>query len=75
MPKTREKFATQMDIELLAELRALAKAQGRQIQSVVEEAVEQYMHEHDGTKMRPAVKRAYERSIERFDPLYEKLAK
>ncbi len=75
MPNNREKFATQMDKELLAELRALAKSQGRQIQSVVEEAVEQYVHEHDGARMRPAVKRAYERSIERFDPLYEKLAK
>ncbi len=75
MSDKREKFATQMDKDLLAELRALAKAQGRQIQSVVEEAVEQYVHEHDGVRMRPAVKRAYERSIERFDPLYEKLAK
>ena len=75
MSDKREKFATQMDKDLLAQLRALAKSQGRQIQSVVEEAVEQYVQEYDGTKMRPAVRRAYERSIERFDSLYEKLAK
>lgn len=75
MSGNREKFATQVDKDLLAELKALAKSQGRQIQSVVEEAVEAYVHEHAGVKMRPAVKRAYERSIERFDPLYKELAK
>ncbi|MGN6422762.1 MAG: hypothetical protein ACTHLA_05575 [Asticcacaulis sp.] len=36
---SREKFATQMDSAMLADLRALAKTEGRQLQSLVEEAV------------------------------------
>ena len=74
MTKNREKFSTQMDKDLLAELKALAKSEGRQIQSIVEEAVEAYVHEASGANMRPAVRLAYEQSIKRFSPLYEKLA-
>ena len=37
--QSREKFATQMDSALLADLRALAKSEGRQLQSLIEEAV------------------------------------
>ncbi len=75
MPNNREKFATQMDKELLAELRALAKAQGRQIQSVVEEAVEQYVHEHDPTKPNPKVMAAAQECMERYSKTLEYLAK
>jgi len=75
MTKKREKFSTQMDKDLLAELKNLAQSQGRQIQFVVEEAVEQYVDEQKSYKMHPAIKKAYAKSIKRFDPLYEKLAK
>lgn len=36
----REKFATRADRDLLAEIRKIAKAEGRQLQSIVEEALE-----------------------------------
>ena len=75
MTKKREKFSTQMDSELLKELKSLAKSEGRQIQSIVEEAVEEYVAETKGYKMHPAIKKAYAKSIKRFDSLYEKLAK
>ena len=75
MTKKREKFSTQMDSVLLKELKYLAKSEGRHIQSIVEEAVKEYVAESKGYKMHPAIKKAYEKSIERFDPLYEKLAK
>ena len=75
MTKKRVKFSTQMDSELLKELKYLAHSEGRQIQAVLEEAVEQYVAEPKGYKMHPVIKKAYARSIERFDPLYEKLAK
>ena len=39
MPQTREKFATQVDGALLADLRGLAKQEGRPIQALVEEAI------------------------------------
>ncbi|MCF6220564.1 MAG: ribbon-helix-helix domain-containing protein [Robiginitomaculum sp.] len=75
MTKKREKFSTQMDSDLLKELKYLAKSEGRQIQSIVEEAVEEYVAGNNGYKMHPALKKAYGRSIDRFDTLYEKLAK
>jgi len=34
-----ERFATQVDAELLAELRSLARDEGRQIQALVDEAL------------------------------------
>ena len=51
----RQKFATQMDAELLRQLRAYAKAEGRQIQSVLEEAVTKLLKDRQGYQMRPDV--------------------
>jgi len=39
MPRTREKFATQVNSEILSSLRSLARTQGRQIQALVDEAL------------------------------------
>ncbi|PHS42062.1 MAG: hypothetical protein COA91_01505 [Robiginitomaculum sp.] len=75
MTKKREKFSTQMDKDLLAELKNLANSQGRQIQSVVEEAVEAYVHEHSDARPNPKVMAAAAECIERYGPLLEKLAK
>ena len=74
MPATRMKFATQMDQELLAELRTLAKSEGRQIQAVVEEAVFKLLEERRQGTLQPEVLRAYRQSHARFRTLYEKLA-
>ncbi len=74
MSVAREKFSTQMDKKLLAALKAKARSQGRHIQSVLEEAVENYIAQGDGAKMRPAVEKAYAQSLKRFDGLYKKLA-
>lgn len=70
----RKKFATQMDAELLARLRAYAKSEGRQIQSVLEDAVEMLLKEKQGYVMRPDVRAAYEESLDQFDGLYKRLA-
>ncbi len=75
MSDNREKFATQMDKKLLAELRALAKSQGRQIQSVVEEAVEQYVHERDPARPNPKVMAAAQECMEKYAKTLEYLAK
>jgi len=48
----REKFSTQMDAKLLADLRRVAKDEGRQLQSLFEEAVQSLLSERD--KMRPS---------------------
>ena len=43
MSTVREKFATQIDSELLESVRSLAKAEGRQIQAVVEDALREHL--------------------------------
>ena len=48
----RKKFSTQMDAKLLADLRRVAKDEGRQLQSLFEEAVETLLSERD--KLRPS---------------------
>ena len=74
MPQTREKFATQLDSALVADLRVLAKQEGRQIQALVEEAVVGLLEERRQGKARPHVMAAYQKSHARFAQLYWKLA-
>jgi len=71
----RQKFATQMDADLLRRLRQYAKSEGRQIQSVLEEAVIKLLKDRQGYQMRPDVKSAYQESLDRYSDLYEALAK
>lgn len=71
----RQKFATQMDANLLRQLREYAKSEGRQIQSVLEEAVQKLLKDRQGYQMRPDVKAAYQESLDRYSDLYEALAK
>ena len=72
---SREKFATQVDSELLAQLRALSKKEGRQIQALVEEAVEDLLEKRKQERPRAHVMAAYEASHEKYASLYKKLAK
>lgn len=76
---TREKFATQVDSETLAEIRALAQQEGRQIQALVDEALvdllEKRRQEKRGQeKPRPHALAAYQASHEKYGALYKKLA-
>lgn len=74
MPQTREKFTTQIESALLADLRMLAKAEGCQIQALIEEAVRVLLEERRQGKARTHVLDAYQKSHARFSSLYEKLA-
>lgn len=74
MPQTREKFATQIESTLLADLRMLAKAEGCPIQTLVEEAVRALLEERWQGKARTHVLDAYQKSHARFGSLYKKLA-
>ena len=71
----RQKFATQMDADLLRQLREYAKSEGRQIQSVLEEAVQKLLKDRQGYQMRTDVMAAYKESLDRYSDLYEALAK
>ena len=74
MPQTREKFATQVDGALLADLRGLAKQEGRQIQALVEEAIAALIEQRRQGTVRPHVMSAYGKSHARYASLYKKLA-
>jgi hypothetical protein len=74
MSAAREKFATQVDSALLASVRDLARAEGRQIQAVVEDALRAHLEAKTGKQGREHVMAAYLESTERYSGLYQKLA-
>jgi hypothetical protein len=75
MSGTREKFATQVDGEILAAIRKIAKDEGRLLQAVVEEALRAHIEQRARSRPRDHVIAAYKSSLPRYAALYEKLAK
>ena len=71
---TKVKFATQVESDVLAKVRALAEAEGRQIQALVNEALVDLLEKRRQSSPRPHVMAAYLASHDRFGPLYKKLA-
>jgi hypothetical protein len=71
---TREKFATQVDAELLAAVRSLAKTEGRQIQALVDEALSDLLEKRKQARPRAHIIGAYQASHEQYGELYKKLA-
>jgi len=74
MAQVREKFATQVDAKILRKVRKLAEREGRQLQVLVEEALTDLIEKRIGDKPRASIMTAYLSSIERYGPLYKKLA-
>jgi len=74
MFRTREKFATQVNSELLSAVRTLAHKEGRQLQALVEEAFADLLEKRKHAKPRARVMGAYLASHEKYGPLYRKLA-
>jgi hypothetical protein len=74
MSATREKFATQVNSEILSAVRILAEKEGRQIQALVDEALADLLEKRKRTTPRAHVMGAYLASHERYAPLYKKLA-
>jgi hypothetical protein len=72
--KTREKFATQVNSEILASVRRLAESEGRQIQALIDEALADLVEKRRQERPRPHVMAAYQASHKKFGPLYKKLA-
>ena len=70
----REKFATQVNSEILSALRNLAKNEGRQLQALVDEALADLLEKRRSGRPRAHVMAAYQASHEKFGPLYKKLA-
>ncbi len=62
MAAIREKVTTQVDADLLSEVRQLANQEGRQLQAIVEEALKDLMEKRLQSKPRPGVMAAYQSS-------------
>jgi hypothetical protein len=74
MTANREKFATQVNSEILAAVRQLAEKEGRQIQALVDEALVDLIEKRKKASPRPHVMAAYLTSHDQYAPLYKKLA-
>lgn len=72
---SREKFATQVNSKTLAAVRRVAEKEGRQLQSIVEEALTDLLEKRRLGKPRSHVMSAYQRSHGPFAELYKKLAR
>jgi len=72
---TREKFSSQASPEVLASLRAIADAQGRQFQAVLDDALRDYIDRQQKQQPRRHAMAAFASSLEEFDTLYRELAK
>ena len=72
--QSREKFATQVDTEILATVRDLAHREGRQLQALVDEALADLIEKRKQGKPRSSVMATYQASHEKFGALYKKLA-
>jgi hypothetical protein len=75
MSAAKEKFATQVTSEILAEVRALAQSEGRQLQALVDEALADLVEKRKNTRPRQHVMNAYQASHDRYAELYRLLAK
>ena len=70
----RQKFATQVNAEILRSVRSIAHAEGRQLQSLVDEALADLIEKKQQNRPRASVMAAYQASHDKFAPLYKKLA-
>jgi hypothetical protein len=69
-----QKFSSQADSGVLADLRRIATAEGRQFQSVLDEALRDFVAKKQGGRPRPHVMTAFGESLAQYDALYRKLA-
>ena len=74
MSPTREKFATQVNSEILSAMRKLAEKEGRELQTLVDEAFSDLIEKHEGATPRAHVMGAYLASHEKYGALYKKFA-
>jgi hypothetical protein len=72
--QAREKFATQVNSEILSSVRSIAQNEGRQIQALIDEALADLIEKKRQSRPRANVMAAYQTSHEKFAPLYKKLA-
>lgn len=67
------KFSTQADVEVIKILRELASSEGGHIQSLVDEALREYIERKQNP--RKHVVQSFPNSMTKYDRLYKNLAK
>lgn len=71
---TKQKFSSQADAELLADVRAIAHEEGRQFQAVLDEALSEWVDRKRGLRPRPEVLAHLKASMAPNRELYRRLA-
>ena len=74
MAVQREKFSTQTDPHILAEMRRIAQSEGRQLQAVIEEAFRDFIDKHQSDKPRAHVMAHFQASVDKNRELGRLLA-
>lgn len=75
MSTEMQKFATQADASVLAEIRDIASKEGKQLQTIVDEALRDLIEKRKSGNVRPKVMAAFGESLAKYEVLYQKLAK
>ena len=70
----RAKFSSRVSPEVLDRLREIARSDGRDFQSVLEEAMSTYIENRERNNVRPEVMAHFRDSVERNKRLYKLLA-
>jgi len=70
----KQKFSSQLDADLLADVRAISKEEGRQLQSVLDEALTEWVERKRGLRPRSEVLAHLKDSMARNRSLYRRLA-
>ena len=74
MKNEKVKFSSQLDPKILNKAKSLAKSEGRQLQSVIEQALVEYLEVNQSQKPSAEVIQAFKASYEEFTDIYQKLA-
>lgn len=74
MDQPREHFSADLDAAQLAELKALAEAEGRELRVLVDEAIAGLLAQKRAPEAQPGVAELLDQSILKYDKLYRKLA-
>ena len=76
MSPAREKFSTQVDAEILKDVREIARIEGRKLQSIVDEALSDVVAKHKRARrgVQPQAIAAYRSSHGPLGALYRRLA-
>ena len=72
MPQDREKFTTQVNSAILSKIRTMAQKEGRQLQSLVDEALADLIEKRKNIRPRSHVMAASLASNEKYSELYQK---